>query len=195
MIPAMSFLAFGAASFVVALVPSVPSRGASVSIRLSRSSAKIVRDVAASSAGNMARGVFGWSKNRGSSKVTGAAIEMERLVRLAASPMIPGEQVPHAIARAARRIGIDRGRVQSFWYGKARNCTPDELEAARVVAVEHAQDMELLRDEHRRALAIWRGLRRVLPSRLRAMVDPVRNGTGGADRAGSPLSVRRGDAR
>lgn len=86
--------------------------------------------------------------------MTSAAIEMERLVRLAASPMIPGEQVPHAIARAARRLGFAKGRVQSFWYGKARNPSPEEYEAARKVAVQHARDLELLRDEHRRAVEI-----------------------------------------
>lgn len=86
--------------------------------------------------------------------MTSAAYEMERLVRLAASPMVPGEQVPHAIARAARRLGFTRGRVQSFWYGKARNPSPEEYETAREVAVKHARDLELLRDEHRRAVEI-----------------------------------------
>lgn len=62
MIGALTFMALGAGCFVVALAPSLPSRIASVSIRLSRSSAKILRDVAASSEGNMAGGVFGWSK-------------------------------------------------------------------------------------------------------------------------------------
>lgn len=130
-------------------------------------------------------------ENRGSEKVTSAAIEMERLVRLAASPMIPGEQVPHAIARAARRLGIARGRVQSFWYGKARNCTPDELEAARAVALQHANDLELLRNEHRRALDILARIEARLASPTegldRAMLDQGRHGVGGADRAGSSL--------
>lgn len=62
MIFALSFLAFGVACFVVALAPSLPSDIRSFVLRLSRSSAKTVRDVAALSEGNIARGVFQWSK-------------------------------------------------------------------------------------------------------------------------------------
>jgi hypothetical protein len=79
---------------------------------------------------------------------------MARLVRLSAAPAIPGEKVPHAIARAAQRLGLSRGRVTTFWYGKARHVAPEELEAARDVAVRRAKDAELLRHEHRRALDI-----------------------------------------
>ncbi len=86
--------------------------------------------------------------------MTSAAVEMERLVRLAASPTVPGEQVPHAISRAARRLGFTKGRVQSFWYGKARNPSPEEIETARKVAIQHARDLELFRDEQRRAFEI-----------------------------------------
>lgn len=89
-----------------------------------------------------------------SRKVTSAAVEMGRLVRLAASPTVSGEQVPHAISRAARRLGFSKGRVQSFWYGKARNPSPEEYETARKVAVQHARDLELFRDEQRRAFEI-----------------------------------------
>lgn len=83
-----------------------------------------------------------------------AAVEMQRLVRLAASPSEPGERVPHAIARAARRLGFTRGRTESFWYGKVRSVDPEELEKARAEAVRRARDAELLRNEHRRALDI-----------------------------------------
>jgi hypothetical protein len=93
------------------------------------------------------------SKKRGSI-VTTAVVEMARLVRLSAAPAIPGEKVPHAIARAAQRLGLSRGRVTTFWYGKARHVAPEELEAARDVAVRRAKDAELLRHEHRRALDI-----------------------------------------
>jgi hypothetical protein len=94
------------------------------------------------------------SKKSKGSVVSSAAMEMTRLVRHAASPSVPGERVPHAIARAARRLGFDRGRTKSFWYGKVKSPTPEELEAARRVAVERARDLELLRDEYRRAFDI-----------------------------------------
>jgi hypothetical protein len=86
--------------------------------------------------------------------VISAVVEMSQLVRSAACPAVPGERVPHAIARAARRLGFDRGRVESFWYGKARAVSPEELERARQVAAERAADVGLLRNEYRRALNI-----------------------------------------
>lgn len=86
--------------------------------------------------------------------MTAAVVEMARLVRGAAAPAVPGERVPHAIARAAQRLGWDRGRVASFWYGKARTVDPEELERARDVAARRSKDAELLRNEHRRALDI-----------------------------------------
>lgn len=127
------------------------------------------------------------SKKQGS-VVTEAVVEMARLVRLAASPAIPGEKVPHAIARAARRLGLHRGRVNSFWYGKARKVSPDELEVARRIAVERAKDTELLRNEHLRALEILARLETALAvvdadfhgPQIGALRDVVR----GADRAG-----------
>ncbi len=93
------------------------------------------------------------SKKRGSI-VSSAILEMSRLVRYAASPAIPGEKVPHAIARAARRLGISKGRTESFWYGKARSVAPEELETARAIALHRARDAELLRHEYRRAVEI-----------------------------------------
>lgn len=92
------------------------------------------------------------SKKRGS-VVTSAVMEMTRLVRLSAAPAVPGEKAPHAIWRAAQRLGIPTGRVTSFWYGKAAP-KPEELERARDVAARHARDAELLRDDYRRALNI-----------------------------------------
>jgi hypothetical protein len=86
--------------------------------------------------------------------VISAVLEMSQLVRSAAAPAVPGERVPHAIARAANRLGFSRVRVESFWYGKARAVSPEELERARQVAVERAKDAELLRHEYRRALNI-----------------------------------------
>jgi hypothetical protein len=130
------------------------------------------------------------AENKRSRIVTSAALEMGRLVRLAASPMIPGEQVPHAIARAARRLGISKSRVHGFWYGKVRNPTPEEYETARQAAVKHAHDMELLRDEHRRAIDI---LARI-EARL-ATLDPASAGSGAAslrDMAGSQARPRDG---
>lgn len=106
------------------------------------------------------------SKKRGS-LVTSAVLEMARLVRLSASPSVPGEKVPHAIARAAQRLGFSRGRVASFWYGKARHVSPEEFEAARDVAIRRARDAELLRHEHQRALDILARLEAGL-----AAIDP-----------------------
>lgn len=87
-------------------------------------------------------------------KMTSAAIEMRRLVRLAASPAIPGEKVIHAIARSARRLGFERGRTFGFWYGKVSKPSADELETARRVATERATDAEHLRAEFQRGLDI-----------------------------------------
>lgn len=86
--------------------------------------------------------------------VSAVVLEMSRLVRKAAEPAVPGERVPHAIARAAHRLGLERRRTESFWYGKARAVAPDELERARAEAVRRSRDAELLRHEHRRALDI-----------------------------------------
>jgi hypothetical protein len=98
----------------------------------------------------MAKGRFEMSKKRGS-LVSETVVEMARLVRNAAEPAVPGERVPHAIARAARRLGWARGRVSSFWYGKARRVAPEELERAREVALKRSRDVELLKAEQRRA--------------------------------------------
>lgn len=106
------------------------------------------------------------SKKRGS-VVTSAVMEMARLVRLSAAPAVPGEKVPHAIARAAQRLGLTRVRTSAFWYGTARAVSPEELEAARDVAVRRAKDAELLRNEHRRALDILARLEAGL-----AAIDP-----------------------
>jgi hypothetical protein len=103
---------------------------------------------------NMGRRPFDMSKKAKGIVVTAAVMEMTRLVRSAASPAVPGERVAHAIARAARRLGFDRGRTESFWYGKVRSPSPEELETARAVAVKHAKDLELLRHEYRRAFDI-----------------------------------------
>jgi hypothetical protein len=107
------------------------------------------------------------SKKSKGSVVNSAVMEMSRLVRYAASPAVPGEKPPHAIARAARRLGFDKGRTTSYWYGKVLAPSPEELETARRVAVEHARDLELLRNEHRRALDILARLE----TRL-ATIDP-----------------------
>lgn len=101
------------------------------------------------------------------SVVGSAVVEMARLVRGAAAPAVPGERVPHAIARAANRLGFDRGRVTSFWYGKARHVDPEELERARDEAVRRAKDAELLRHEHRRAFEILARLEAALTA-----IDP-----------------------
>jgi hypothetical protein len=102
----------------------------------------------------MAEGDFRLSKKEGSKPVASAVMEMTRLVRAAASPAVPGEKVPHAIARAAHRLGISRGRATSYWYGKARVIPEEDLERARDAAVRRAKDAELLRDDYQRALAI-----------------------------------------
>jgi hypothetical protein len=102
---------------------------------------------------SLAKERFEMSKKRGLD-VSSAIAEMSQLVRLAASPAIPGERPPHAIARAARRLGFERGRTESFWYGKARRVDPEELDAARRVAVERSRDLKVLRDDYRRAVEI-----------------------------------------
>lgn len=95
------------------------------------------------------------SKKRGTELSSVECIEeIGRLVRHAAEPAIPGEKVPHAIARAARRLGWERGRVSSYWYGKVRRADASELERARAVAAENSKEARLLRDEYRRAVEI-----------------------------------------
>lgn len=122
-----------------------------------------------------------------------AVVEMARLVRGAAAPAVPGEKVPHAIARAAQRLGLDRGRVASFWYGKARAVSPEELERARDVAARRSRDAELLRNEHRRALDILARLEACLIAQdpdfhgpyLDALRDVVSRQTGPGDTDGA----------
>jgi len=87
-------------------------------------------------------------------EMSSAVAEMAQLVRYAADPAVPGERVPHAIARAARRLGWSRSRVKAFWYGEARRIEAHEIEEARSLAAERARDVELLRDEYRRAIEI-----------------------------------------
>ena len=133
------------------------------------------------------------SEKKGSRVVTSAALEMGRLVRLAASPPVPGEHVDYAIGRAARRLGFTRGRVKSFWYGKARGPSPEELETARLVAVKHAHDLELLRNEHRRALDILARIEARLTRTDEAFFSPeigaLRDMAGGAPRAGDDAGL------
>lgn len=93
------------------------------------------------------------SKKCRGSEVSDTAIEMATLVRHAAAPAVPGEKVAHAISRAAHRLGFTRGRTQSFWYGNAK-AEPQELERARAEATKRAKDLELLRNEYRRAVDI-----------------------------------------
>jgi hypothetical protein len=102
----------------------------------------------------MLEGDFSMSKKQGSNVVASAVAEMARLVRGAAAPSVPGEKVPHAIARAAHRLGFTRGRTESFWYGKVRKPSEDEIERAREVAARRSKDAELLRHDYQRALAI-----------------------------------------
>lgn len=120
--------------------------------------------------------------------VTSAVLEMSRLVRAAASPSIPGERVPHAIARAARRLGFERGRVTSFWYGKAKSVSPEELERARDEAIKRAHDAELLRDDYQRARNILARLEACLtatdPDFFSPEIDAAR------DMASGPLGPR-----
>ncbi len=115
--------------------------------------------------------------------MSSAALEMSRLVRHAAAPPIAGEKVPHAIARAARRLGFDRGRVESFWYGKVRVVSSDELEIARRVAVERAKDAELLKHEYRRAVDILArleaGLAAIDPDFHSTQISALRDMAGG----------------
>ena len=80
--------------------------------------------------------------------------EMADLMRHVASPAIAGDKPPHAIARAARRLGFSKRRVKAFWYGEARRVDPEELEAARKAAAERTQDARLLRREYQRAVEI-----------------------------------------
>lgn len=126
-------------------------------------------------------------KERGS-VVTEAVVEMARLVRGAAAPPVPGEKVPHAIARAARRLGFSKGRVKAFWYGEARKVLPEEWERAREIALKQSRDLELLRDEHRRAVAllarIEAGLTAVDPDFYQPEIDAARES----------LLARRNDA-
>jgi hypothetical protein len=119
--------------------------------------------------------------------VSSAVMEMSRLVRHAAAPPVAGEKVPHAIARAARRLGFDRGRVESFWYAKARVVSAEELETARRVAVERAKDAELLRHEYRRAVDILArleaGLAAIDPDFHSTQISALRDVAGGEDRS------------
>lgn len=69
-----------------------------------------------------------------------------RLLRRVAAPAVPGEHLIHAISRAARRLGWDRGRTKRLWYGEARRVDADEL-----VAIERLLKLrQEARDEHAR---------------------------------------------
>ncbi|WP_143217281.1 hypothetical protein [Acetobacter sp. DsW_063] len=54
------------------------------------------------------------------------AIEMQAIVKDAASPFIAGDTVGRQIDRAARVLGITAGQAKRFWY----------LEVKQVLAVE-----------------------------------------------------------
>ncbi len=129
------------------------------------------------------------------SVVSSAVMEMSRLVRLAASPAIPGEKVPHAIARAARRLGVTRGRAECLWYGKIKNIPPEELDATRAEAIKRSRDAELLRNEHRRALDILArleaGLAAIDPDFFSQDIDAYRDMAGGEAGPGDSDPERR----
>lgn len=60
--------------------------------------------------------------------------EMQGIVRRAAEPGTPGENIKGAINRSARRLGLSYRRADTFWYG--RRCAVLALEADRLRAAE-----------------------------------------------------------
>lgn len=76
-----------------------------------------------------------------------AATEMALLVKHASKPSVAGESVKAKIARAARVLGFDRGRVKRLWYGEARVITADEMDHARRTVRARQQDLEGLHND------------------------------------------------
>ena len=72
--------------------------------------------------------------------VVSAVCEASELVRAAALPGMPGETAKAAIWRAARRLGMDSGRVTSLWYRKAKRIDCDEMDRLRAVAMQKQED-------------------------------------------------------
>ena len=66
-----------------------------------------------------------------------SAAEMTTLIRVVASPAVPGESVKAVIARAARRLGFTYSRTRGLYYGEARRIDAAEIDRAREVARKH----------------------------------------------------------
>jgi len=57
--------------------------------------------------------------------------EMRMIVRRAAQPVMPGDQIGAQINRAARRLDLPHRRTQEFWYGRARRILAQEADRMR----------------------------------------------------------------
>jgi hypothetical protein len=74
--------------------------------------------------------------------------ELQRITRLAAGPIDANDNIKSAIARAARRLGLNYRRARSFWYASPETAVR-AVEADRLRAAE----VRLLREQRLRLLA------------------------------------------
>ena len=91
--------------------------------------------------------------------------EMRAIVRQAALPAMPGDQVQAAIGRAARRLKMEYGRARSMWYGDRRVAVrADEADRLRAL---HLKRQEARAVELRAELATIEQQHAALAARLR----------------------------
>ena len=77
--------------------------------------------------------------------------EMQRIVRSAAEPAVPGESVKAALGRAARRLGLGYRRARTFWYGDACSVRAWEADRLRTLQLRLIEE-RLQRLDHERAM-------------------------------------------
>lgn len=66
-------------------------------------------------------------------------LEASSLLRVLATPAVPGERVAAAIARAAHRAGLTFQRTRSLWYQEARAILAVEMDELRKAAASARQ--------------------------------------------------------
>jgi len=82
-------------------------------------------------------------------KPVSVEVEASSLLREIVAPQQPGESVKALIGRAARRTGIEFGRVKRLWYSEAKAILASEMDAIRSAAARKACEASSdLRSQH-----------------------------------------------
>ena len=114
--------------------------------------------------------------------------EIQDIVRLAAEPLRPNDNVKSRLARAAARLGLGRRRAYAFWHGEAETVARAE-EVARFRA-ERERLLQARMERLGREIAETERLIREAKQRHAATVDVDRRAGEQAQQLGLPFGRR-----